>query len=96
MFRGASRAARVRRAGSGSRRASPARPAIRKLQADRGRELAALRARKTQAADKLAGATWEQSISQEIAAVAQRYGDDTAVRQDAVARMREQVRALGK
>jgi hypothetical protein len=31
-----------------------------------------------------------------MAAVAQRYGDESAVRQDEVARMREQLRALGK
>jgi hypothetical protein len=69
---------------------------IRALRAERDRELAALRERKAQAANNLAGATWEQSISQEMAAVAQRYGDDIAVRQDDIGRMRDQLRALGR
>lgn len=43
------------------------------LQAAMDRELATLRIKKTRANNNLPGAVWEQSISQEMAAITQRY-----------------------
>jgi hypothetical protein len=47
-------------------------------------ELAALRARKSQARNNLAGATWEQSISTEMEAVAARYATKIRIARDEI------------
>ncbi|WP_144007083.1 DUF4124 domain-containing protein [Pelomonas sp. KK5] len=55
------------------------------------REIAALRARKTNAKNNLAGATWEQSLSTEMQAVTQKY---QALNNVEVQRLRRQHREL--
>lgn len=47
-------------------------------------EMAALRAKKSQARNNLAGATWEQSISTEMEAVAARYATKIRIARDEI------------
>jgi hypothetical protein len=60
---------------------------ISRLQDERGAELAALRHKKRYAANNLAGATWENSISEEMKAVAQRYNADIQAARDELAEL---------
>jgi hypothetical protein len=53
-------------------------------------ELAALRAKKGQARNNLAGATWEQSISTEMEAVAANYATKIRIAQDEIAALRKE------
>jgi hypothetical protein len=64
------------------------RNSISRMQAARDRELAALRAKKARAANNLAGAAWEQSISQEMEAVTQRYAADIQAARDRLSELR--------
>ena len=53
-------------------------------------ELAALRAKKGQARNNLAGATWEQSISTEMEAVAANYATKIRIAQDEIDALRKE------
>jgi len=53
-------------------------------------DLAALRAKKGQARNNLAGATWEQSISTEMEAVAANYATKIRIAQDEIAALRKE------
>jgi hypothetical protein len=53
-------------------------------------ELAALRAKKYQARNNLAGATWEQSISTEMEAVAANYATKIRIAQDEIDALRKE------
>ena len=68
---------------------------ISKLRADRDRELQQLREKKATAANDLAGATWQQSVSEEMSVIATRYSDEISVKQSEIARLREDLRSLG-
>lgn len=59
-------------------------------------ELAALRAKKGQARNNLAGATWEQSISTEMEAVAANYATRIRIAQDEIAALRKERLALAR
>ena len=63
---------------------------IDRLQAARDRELAALRLQKRTAANNLAGASYLQSISQEMEAVTQRYAADIRSARAELSRLRAQ------
>ncbi len=64
------------------------RNSIERMQKARDRELAALRAKKARANNNLAGAAWEQSISQEMEAVTQRYAADIQAARDRLQALR--------
>lgn len=55
---------------------------IARLKGERDDEIGALRRKKRYANNNLAGATWEQSISEEMKAVAQRYNADIQAARD--------------
>lgn len=57
-------------------------------------ELSSLRARKTNASNNLAGATWEQSLSTEMAAIATRCDTEMRMIQDDLSRFRLEVSSL--
>jgi hypothetical protein len=59
-------------------------------------ELAALRAKKGQARNNLAGATWEQSISTEMEAVTANYATKIRIAQDEIAALRKERLALAR
>lgn len=59
-------------------------------------ELAALRAKKSQARNNLAGATWEQSISTEMEAVAANYATKIRIAQDEIEALRKERLALAR
>ena len=61
---------------------------IDRMQAARDRELAALRMQKRTAANNLAGASYLQSISQEMEAVTQRYAADIGAARDRLRELR--------
>ena len=63
---------------------------IRNLKESRDQELEALRNKKRYANNNLAGATWEQSISQEMDAVAQRYNADIQAAREELSELRAQ------
>ncbi|MCW8918943.1 MAG: DUF4124 domain-containing protein [Gammaproteobacteria bacterium] len=67
---------------------------IRVLQSRRDKELAALRSKKNLANNNLAGATWEQSISDEMNAVNGRYDAQISEKQTNIQRMSEQIDRL--
>jgi hypothetical protein len=67
---------------------------ITKYQRQRDAEMAVLRARKTRANNNLAGATWEQSISTEMVAVAEKYRAMIDVARGELQVLREQRQAL--
>lgn len=68
-------------------RIDAARSSVTAEEAQMSREVAALRAQKARANNNLAGAMWEQSISQEMGAVVARY--DVRIRE-----MREEIKRL--
>jgi len=59
-------------------------------------ELAALRAKKSQARNNLAGATWEQSISTEMEAVAARYATKIRIARDEIEALRKERSTLSR
>jgi hypothetical protein len=59
-------------------------------------ELAALRAKKSQARNNLAGATWEQSISTEMEAVAAKYATKIRIARDEIEALRKERPAVAK
>ena len=67
---------------------------IRILQDKRDRELAALRSKKRRANNNLAGATWQQSISDEMIAVNKRYDSQVEDKQKRIERMLDQIDRL--
>ncbi|MFO7593436.1 MAG: hypothetical protein R6X15_05255 [Pseudomonadota bacterium] len=69
---------------------------IRVLQKRRDGELAALRQKKSRANNNLAGAVWEQSISDEMNAVNKRYDAQISERQTNIQRMLDQVDRLSR
>lgn len=69
---------------------------IERYQKDMDAELAALRNAKDAAANNLAGATWEQSLSTEMQAVTTKYQTKIKIAQDKIATLREELKALPK
>jgi hypothetical protein len=69
---------------------------ILRYQADMERELALLRHKKDYAANNLAGATYEQSISGEMQVVADRYRVNIEVARDRMAELRKEAAELRK
>lgn len=69
---------------------------IERYQKDMDAELAALRNAKGAAANNLAGATWEQSLSTEMQAVTTKYQTKIKIAQDKIATLREELKALPK
>ncbi|MCB1890369.1 MAG: DUF4124 domain-containing protein [Rhodocyclaceae bacterium] len=67
---------------------------IESLQDRMAAELDALRSKKSRAANNLAGAAWEQSISTEMQAVATRYQADIAAERARMADMRDRLQAV--
>lgn len=59
-------------------------------------ELSALRSKKLAANNNLAGAVWEQSISQEMSAITDKHGADIRVKQDALNRLRKELDDMRK
>ncbi len=70
----------------GTRRINSAKNQVDELIAERDAKLQQLRIKKLYAANNLAGATWEKSISEEMRAVTERYNADI---ESARARVRE-------
>ncbi|WP_297533461.1 hypothetical protein [Thalassolituus sp.] len=68
--------------------------AIDRYQKQMSGELAALRARKARANNNLAGATWEQSISAEMQAVSDKYGNLIGVERDRLTEYRRELSGL--
>jgi hypothetical protein len=58
------------------------------------KELSRLRASKSNASNNLAGATWEQSLSTEMSAIATRCDTETRMLQDDLSRFRQEVTEL--
>ena len=69
---------------------------IRQYQFDMQRELTQLRHKKDYAANNLAGATYEQSISEEMQVVADRYRVDIELARDRMAELRKEAAELRK
>ena len=69
---------------------------IRTLQRQRDIEVAQLRRKKDSANNNLAGATWENSITQEMEAVIQRYDSLISQHQADIDRWREDLQSMGK
>lgn len=67
---------------------------INSLQNDRDRELAALREKKQRANNNLAGAVWEQSISNEMIAVNETYSSKISAAERTLANLRAKRAAL--
>ncbi|HSH85528.1 MAG TPA: DUF4124 domain-containing protein [Guyparkeria sp.] len=65
---------------------------VRRLQKARDRELAVLRARKRYAANNLAGATWLQSINQEMDTVTRKYAGEIEAARNQAQALREAAR----
>jgi hypothetical protein len=59
-------------------------------------ELAALRAKKSQARNNLAGATWEQSISTEMEAVAAKYATKIRIARDEIEALQKERSTLAR
>lgn len=68
--------------------------AISRYQSQMNAELAALRSKKGRANNNLAGATWEQSISTEMQAVSDRYGNMMSIERDRLAEYRRELSGL--
>ncbi len=66
----------------------------RRLLQSRDREIGQLRARQRTANNNLAGATYRQSIAEEMSAVNQRYDTQIRVNQEQIGRMRDDQRTL--
>lgn len=67
---------------------------IARYQRDMDSELAELRNRKGHAGNNLAGATWEQSISQEMQAIPARYQTKISTAQARITSLREERKRL--
>jgi len=76
--------------GDEARRMQGARNRVQQLVSERDNEIAALRHKKSYAANNLAGATWEKSISDEMQAVAERYNADISAARDRVRALEQQ------
>ena len=68
--------------------------AISRYQSQMNAELAALRSKKGRANNNLAGATWEQSISTEMQAVSDRYGNMMSIERDRLSVLRQELADL--
>jgi hypothetical protein len=67
---------------------------IRKLQGKMKRETAALKRKKRYARNNLAGATWEQSLSTEMQAVATKYNSLVENEREEIKRLRQEISDL--
>lgn len=67
---------------------------IERHQRDMDAEIAALRNAKRYASNNLAGATWEQSLSSEMQAVATRYQTKIKAAQDKIASLRDELKSI--
>ena len=68
--------------------------AIERYQGRMTAEMAALRSRKVRANNNLAGATWEQSISAEMQAVSDKYGNLIDVERDRLGVLRKELMGI--